>query len=67
MFVVFFPFFPLLALYLASKRGFLKVLSRFLIGFSMLLIIFSTWFLIDLYDETQDFIELRKRYEQSQQ
>jgi 4-amino-4-deoxy-L-arabinose transferase-like glycosyltransferase len=66
MFVIFFPFFPLLALYLGSKQGFLKGLSRFLIGFSVLLLIFSTWFLIELYDETQDFIEIRKRYEQSQ-
>lgn len=60
------PLFALFALLIRENQAWLKVFSRLLIGISFILIILNGWFLIDLYDETQDFIELRKRYEQSQ-
>jgi len=60
------PLFPLFALLILKNQGWLKVFSRLLIGISFILIILNGWFLIDLYDETQDFIEIRNRYEQSQ-
>jgi hypothetical protein len=56
----------LLPLLLRSKPGWRQVLSRILIILVLGGIVLGGWFLIDLYDETQDFIELRKRYEQSQ-
>lgn len=56
----------LVALLLRSQSGWPQVLSRIFIGLSLVGIIFGGWFLIDLYDETQDFIEIRNRYEQSQ-
>lgn len=55
----------LIALLLRSKPGWRQVLSRIFIGFSLVGIMLGGWFLIDLYDETQDFIEIRNRYEQS--
>ncbi|MEX0594928.1 MAG: hypothetical protein WD512_00375 [Candidatus Paceibacterota bacterium] len=54
-----------MALLLRSKLGWRQVLSRILIILVLGGIILGGWFLIDLYDETQDFIELRNRYEQS--
>ena len=56
----------LLALLLRSQPGWRKFLSRILIILVLGGLVLGGWFLIDLYDETQDFIELRKRYEQSQ-
>jgi hypothetical protein len=56
----------LLALLLRSQPGWHKFLSRILNILVLGGIVLGGWFLIDLYDETKDFIEIRNRYEQSQ-
>ena len=63
MILIFVPLFPLVALILRDTKNWLRLVSIFFIGLSILLIIFSLWFMIDLYDETIDFKNMRQQYE----